>query len=53
MLEKQLLAHRRSQRIAEEPLVGVGVGGGAGDLLEFDSFDDRLCDRIWIYPQFP
>jgi hypothetical protein len=38
---------------AGDLLTGVGVGGGAGDLLEFDGLGDRLCDRIWIYPQFP
>jgi hypothetical protein len=32
------------------PLTGVGVGGGAGDLMEFDGLDDRLCDRVRVYP---
>jgi hypothetical protein len=60
------IAHRRSQGfprrptkasalrgVRGEPLTGVGVSGGAGDLLEFDGLDDHLCDRIRVYPQLP
>jgi hypothetical protein len=43
----------RASALRGVPLVGVGVGGSAGDSLEFDGLDDRLCDRIWVYPQFP